>query len=52
MSSCLGRYEDSNLAIERCMFELNAIHHREYSNINEWLINGISIRQTEDGFVR
>ena len=52
MSSRLGRYEDSRLATERCLYELNAIDHREYSNTNEWLVNGISIRQTEDGFVR
>ena len=54
MSSGLGRYENSPLAIERCLFELNAMEHRHHqdSNTHEYLVRGISIRQTEDGFVR
>ena len=54
ISSRLGRYEDSRLAIERCLFELNVMEHRHHqdSRTDEWLVSGISIRQTEDGFVR
>ena len=54
MCSRIGRYEDSKLAIERCLFELNAINYRQHENkgSHEWVVNGISIRQTADGFVR
>ena len=52
MSSCLGRYEDSSLATQRCLAELNAIEHHQTNDTDEWLVNGISIKQTEDGFVR
>ena len=54
MSSGLGRYENSPLAIQRCLFELNAMEHRHHqdSQTDEYLVSGISIRQTEDGFVR
>ena len=52
ISSQLGRYEDSRLAVERCVHELNAIDHHHYSNTDEWVVSGIIIKQTEDGFVR
>ena len=52
ISSHIGRYEDSRLAVERCVHELNAIDHHHYGNTDEWVVSGIIIKQTEDGFVR